>query len=320
MLAFVVAALLGSMDPQSLPSAGPQTEPPGQTYANTPAVRLEDVEITGQPLEVLIRDFVNEVAAPNRGRGIARWQGSICVGVANLRAEPAQYIVDRVSTVAEDVGLTPGQPGCEANVIIIATDQPDRIAGDLVRERRRAFRLGGTGMDRGNNELSAFISSDQPVRWWQVSMPVDRDTGRRAIRLPGDCRGDCNGGPQDFAPVIANPAGSRLSTPIVDNLFRTVVILDMTQVSGVSTEQLADYLAMITLAQIDPTADTSRYATVLNVFADPDSAPGLTDWDEAYLAGLYEAERTRKNAGAGRGEIAASIRRAHQRLTTEDPD
>ncbi|WP_339913190.1 hypothetical protein [uncultured Brevundimonas sp.] len=323
MFAFALAALMTIAPVQT---ATPQSAPVAQSGTADGPVRLEDIEVTGAPLDTLIRDFVNEVAAPNRDRGIARWEGQICVGVANLRTEPAQYIVDRVSTVAEDVGLTPGQPGCMANVIIIATDEPDRLAEELVRERRRAFRMGGAGMDRGGTALNAFIGSDQPVRWWQVSMPIDSQTGSRAVRLPGECKGSCDSSPaldphpEDYAPVISTFAASRLSTQIVDNLFRTVVIVDVDQLSSVSTQQLADYLAMITLAQIDPTADTSRYASILNVFEDPDSAQGLTDWDEAYLLGLYQAERTRKNLGAGRSEISSSIRRAHGRLTTAEPD
>ncbi|WP_339913191.1 hypothetical protein [uncultured Brevundimonas sp.] len=318
MLAFVVAALLGSSDPQSLPPTDRWTEPPQQTAANAPAVRLEDIEVTGRPLDTLIRDFVNEVAAPNPDRGLARWQGEVCIGVANLRAETAQYLVDRVSTVAEDLGLRPGAPGCRPDVMIVASDDPDNLAETLVRERPRAFRAGGSGMDRGGAALRAFQASDQPVRWWQVAMPVDADTGQRATRLPGECRDPCETS-MDYAPVINLRAASRLSTQIVNNLFRTVVILDVNQVDQVSAQQLADYVAMITFAQIDPEADTSRYASILNVFGDPESASTLTDWDRAYLIGLYDAQRTRASVRAGRSEIASSILREHQRLTANAP-
>ena len=325
MLAFVVAALLGLSDPQSTPPAAPQPPSAQQTSADASAVRLEDVEITARRND-MIRAFVNEVAAPNRHRGIARWRKDICIGVANLRPEAAQYIVDRVSTVAEDIGLTPGEPGCAPNVIIIASTSADELAAELVRERRQAFRMGGSGMDRGAAALTAFVNSDQPVRWWQVSMPTDNETGADAVSLPGNCRGSCDSNPaheprpQDFGPVIKLAGSSRLNSQIVDNLFRTVAILDVDQVSSVSIQQLADYLAMITLVQIDPGADTSAYVSVLNVFDDPAQTDGLTGWDEAYLHGLYEADRTRRNPSAGRSELSASIRRARDRLNTATPD
>ena len=48
---------------------------------------------------------------------------------------------------------------------------------------------------------------------------------------------------------------------------------------------------MVALAQVDAEADTAAYPTILNLFADPASAPaGLTDWDRSYLTALYDAE------------------------------
>lgn len=309
MIALLLAATLLAPAP---PAAMAMQAQQDQSRPETP-VALGDVVVTGRPLDEMIREFVNEIAAPNRGRGIARWNSQICVGVANLRSEAAQYIVDRVSTVAEDLGLEPGAPGCTPNVIVVASGDPDRLAGELVEGRLRAFRMGGTGMDRGGRALAAFVGSDAPVRWWQVSLPTDSETGDRAVRLPGECYAPCIE-PIDFAPIINVNAASRLTTQIVDYIFRTVVILDVDQVSRVSGQQLADYVAMVTLAQIDPQADTSRYASILNVFDDPGVAASLTDWDQAYLAGLYNAERTRKNLSSGRTEIADSIHQAHQDL------
>ncbi|WP_417231697.1 hypothetical protein [Brevundimonas sp.] len=316
MLAFVVAALLGSSGPQSPPPAVPQTEPIQPSSADATSVRLEDVEVTGQRDDP-VRAFVNTVAAPNRHRGIARWDKAICIGVANLRPEGAQYIVDRVSTVAGDLGLTPGEPGCAPNVIIIASTSADALAAELVEERGRAFRMGGAGMDRGRAALDAFVNSDRPVRWWQVSMPIDSQTGAAAIRLPSECGGSCTGG-ADFGPKVRLPTSTRLSSPIVDSLIRTVIIVDLEQARGVTVQQLADYLAMVTLAQIDPEADTRGFQSVLNVFESPAAVDGLTEWDQTYLRGLYGANRTR-NIGSGLPELSDSIRRVQAREDAAAP-
>jgi hypothetical protein len=313
MLALALAALIGTAYPQDPPVV--QTPPTVQA----PATDLDDIEVVGRPLDTMIRDFVGEVAAPNRGRGIARWESDICIGVANLRGELRQYILDRVSTVADDIGLNPGAPGCTPNVLIIASDQPDALAKQLVEERGGTFRVGGSGMDRGGDALEDFVESDAPVRWWQVSMPTDSQTGERAVSIPGQCTGSCSS-PYDYAPVISTFAASRLSTQIVDVLFRTIVIVDFNQLSSVSAQQLADYIAMVSLAQIDPKADTSRYASILNVFEDPEAAYTLTNWDLAYLNGLYDAERTRANRRSGRSEIADSIGRAHRTLQQTDQE
>lgn len=314
MIALALAALLTAMPVQD-PSTSALATAPLESPQNKP-FDLGDIDVVGRPLESMIRSFVNEVAAPNRHRGIARWKSDICIGVANLRPETAQYILDRVSTIAEDVGLNPGRPGCAPDVIIIATDDPDGLTQRIIQDRGRALRVGGAGMDRGGAALRAFAASDRPVRWWQVSMPVDSFTGQRAIRIPGECTGSCSNA-LDMAPILTSTSSTRLGTQIVDNLFRTVVILDVDQVARVSGQQLADYVAMVSLAQIDPEADTSGYVSVLNIFEDPESAEGLTNWDRAYLNGLYAAERTRANLRSGRGEIAASINRAHQTLARE---
>lgn len=318
MISIALAATLAFAPLTGQDSAPSQAAPATQQPVGSPdPVELEDVEVTGRRLESLIEQFVNEVAEPNRDRGLARWEGSVCVGAANLRQELAQYLVDRVSTVAEDIGLMTGQPGCNPNIIILATDDGEGTATVLTDARRGSFRFGGAGMDRGRQAFEEFRESDRPVRWWQVALPIDSQTGRRAVRIPGDCTGACTS-PLDMAPQINVFAPSRLSTQIVNNLVRTIVIVDVSKTDGMTALQLADYIAMVSLAQIDPDADTSAYASILNVFNDPDAADSLTQWDTAYLAGLYDAERTRKVGRASRSEIAASIQSAHQRLNAID--
>lgn len=284
-------------------------------------VELGDVVVTGRPLDQMIRDFVGEVAEPNRNRGLARWQDRVCVGVANLNNEIAQYLSDRISTVATDMGLTVGAPGCTPNILIIATADAGDLARQLTVERRRAFRMGGAGMDRGGAALRDFVETDRPVRWWQMAMPVDSETGGRAVRIPGDCEGvQCAGGDNSvlaFAPQIKVFAASRLRTQIVDNLIRALVIVDVDEVQNVTALQLADYIAMVSLAQIDPEADTSSYASILNVFDAPESSDSLTAWDKAFLDGLYAAERNQLGERAGRTEVVDSIRRSHNRLREE---
>ncbi|HEY0599999.1 hypothetical protein [Brevundimonas sp.] len=308
MVIFALTALLTTAPLQDPPPA----PAPQQAPAAEEPTRLEDVTVTGRPLDQLIEDFVGEVAEPNRHRGLARWEERVCVGVANLTGETAQYLADRISTVAEDVGLEVGGPGCTPNIMVVATDDGGALARTLVEERGRAFRMGGAGMDRGGDALADFVETDRPVRWWQMSLPVDAETGDRAVRIPGDCRNSCTGA-ADAAPQIGVFAASRLNTQIVDALIRTIVIVDVGDVAGLSVLQLADYIAMVSLAQIDPDADTSRYASILNVFDDPEGSASVTDWDRAYLAGLYGAERNDANWRANRAEIAGEIRRAHRR-------
>ena len=75
---------------------------------------------------------------------------------------------------------------------------------------------------------------------------------------------------------------------------RVVVIVDQTRLQGVSRSQLADYIAMVGLAEIKPDAHLTEAPTILRLFAGaPQAAPaGLTDLDQAFLKSLYLNSRS----------------------------
>lgn len=268
----------------------PVTPPP--SAAQDPTVyRLEEIVVEGTRLEERTAEYVREVAAPARGRGPARWRQGVCVGAANFDPELAQYLVDRVSDVARDLGLSAGQPGCEPSILIIGTTDGASFTRQFVEMRPRLFRVGGTGMDRGRAALEDFMDSDRPVRWWHVSMPTDSETGQRTVRLPGEMRPVPNLSAQfdvlGYAPVTRVPVASRIQSSDDDTMKRSFVIIDVDKLGGVSLEQLGDYVAMVALVQVNPDADTSRYETILNLFETPDSIAGLSGWDRAYMDGMY---------------------------------
>lgn len=284
-----------------------QTPAQGQDPAPPAVSELGEVVAEGRRLRSVVQDFVGEVAAPATGnRGPARWNDPVCIGVVNLRAEVAQFIVDRVSDVARELGLTAGEPGCTANVLIIAAADGQAVADGIVEERRRAFVPGGSGMTRSFRDLEDFRTSDAPIRWWHVSGPVDSETGALATRLPGD----------EGAPVTNVSRASRIRTDIRDDMFKAIILVDINKVSALSWSQLADYCALIALAQVDPKADVSSADTVLNVFIDL-TTPGLTSWDMDYLTALYSIEQNRLGAARG-GEIVDLMMRSVRATPDEE--
>ena len=294
----------------AFPGQDPSSEP------QEPAVELPTVTIEGRRVEELVADFVSEAAAPSRGRGLARWNGRVCVGVVNLRREAAQALVDRITDVMLPLGLEPKPPGCRAEAIIIFTDDGQALAARLAEEHRRAFRTGGVpGLDRGNEALEAFVASERPVRWWHTSMPVDANTGTRAVRMPGDT--DSFGNP--VAPVL-RVLPSRLNSQIRDDLTKALVIVDVDGVADVGFARLADFLAFVSLAQIDLEGGFAGHASVLAIFDDPEAAPeGLTEWDRSYLTSLYrvldDPQRPR-NPAAATGRVADAM--AQDRRSAQD--
>ncbi|MDQ7811469.1 hypothetical protein [Brevundimonas sp.] len=304
-----VLALGGAQDPVQ--------DPP------SPAVQLEDVEVIARARAERAREFVGEVAALARGRGLGRWP-KICPGIANLDRAVAQPIVDRLAARAGELGIEVEGPGCEANIIVVFTADAGNLTRALVEAEPRVFRGQGGGIDRGGAALRAFQAGERPVRWWSLSVPINTETGQRAVRIAGDRSSGhvdprvadilrCN--PQDCvgagAPIIQSHGGaSRLNSQIVDQLYKSIVIVDIDSVSGLNAAQLGDYLAMVTLAQVDLEADTAPFDTVLNLFEDPSSVTGMTDWDWSYLSALYDSTSRRRSAAAQATAVAFIMARA----------
>ena len=101
---------------------------------------------------------------------------------------------------------------------------------------------------------------------------------------------------------------------------RSFVIIDVDKLEGVSLEQLADYVAMVALVQVNPAADTSRYETVLNLFQTPDTTVGLSGWDRAYMEGIYAMRPGRISSLAQVQTITQAIVSAYRNQPQEAED
>lgn len=290
-------------------AAAPQDPPLPATPDPEAATRLADVIVSRRDLTEQTEAFVAQLAAPPGRRGLARWGGYVCVGTVNIRPEIARPIVDRISELALDLNLRIGEPGCQPNVVVIFTDDAPGLATAMVEREPQAFHLGVGGLDRGRAALEVFKTSDAPVRWWHVSLPVIGGTGQRAVRLPGD------DGP------IYVPGEGRVNRgrPISDNLQKAIIVADIDQLDGVTLPQLADYLGLVAMAQIDPEAATEAFDTVMNLFVDPQGTPGLSDWDAIYLEALYSGTRERVNPDGQAAAIARRVRRAARAPERAEP-
>ncbi|WP_226634345.1 hypothetical protein [Brevundimonas poindexterae] len=270
-------------------------DPPGQDPERP--VTVEGVTVEGRQQSARERaiPFAREIIAPARRSEPARWADHVCVQVLNMQGEAARYMADRVATVASDVGLRVEEAGCEPNILIALTDDSDRMAQDLVDARRRQFVLGSAGTDRGREALAAFQASDAPVRWWHVSLPVDIYTGQPSVRLPGERPFATRTGkitqPSDLGNFGQIVMGSRLLNHSRNDLQQVIIIVDVARAEGTGLIELTDYVAMVALAQIDPDAEVGGYDTILNLFTDGAvHPPYMTDWDWAFLTGLYTDE------------------------------
>lgn len=310
--ALVSAGLLslsGQDDGARTPSAV-ASAPQAAVEVQQPTVDLGTVDVTAQrPQEDRTAAFIEEVAAPPRGRGLGRWDRAICVGAANMTGRYAQFMIDRVSTVALDLGLEIGEPGCRPNIMIAAAADADELAVALVRDDPGGFRPALNQTDQGSRALNLFQTTDAPVRWWHVSLPVTVDTGDVAVHLIGE-----------EAPTVRVRDVSRLRGNVRDDLVRVIIIIDTNRISGVSYGALSDYVALVALAQIEPSADTSAWPSILNLFGSDDPPTGLTDWDRDYLQSLYAANRDRARPTQQAREIARGMLDAQSRERESDAE
>lgn len=210
-------------------------------------------------------------------RAPARWRTAVCAGVTGIGGESAQYVVDRVSQRARELGLRVGAPGCSPNLLVVFSDDPDGQARSIARERSDpASATGISGETMGQAAFQEFLRTDRPIRWWRVTRPVV-DTGQVAAR---DVR---NG----EAPRVNVTEPGRLASTTRAAFSHVIVIADMAQVNGKSLGALADYMAMVALAPVELMADSNGYPSILGMFADNAPATEMTAADEAYLREIY---------------------------------
>jgi hypothetical protein len=280
-----------------------------QSSPEAPPAVLPDIVVNGVPLplEARARAFIDTVAAPFPQATLARWSGAICPAVVNLDRGLASQITDRIRAEAGALGVRVAGEGCRGNILVVATDAADLTARRLVLDAESTFRPGDSGTDLGRSALERFQTSDAAVRWWHVAMPVSDDTGKLAIALDGEA-----------PPVVADRVVTRLRANIRYDMAWVIIVIDVTKTATVPVGDLADYVAMVSLAQIDAEADFDPYDTVLNLFQPNASPQGMTGWDQAYLRALYGVDANATSRAWQSRDMARSI--AEALLLQRTPD
>jgi len=259
----------------------------------------EAIVVTGQTPERL-NQFVDQLAAVSpMADQLPRWDNRICTSVAGLPRRQAEFFADRIAQRGAMLGLQPGEPGCQANVSIFFSAESDVLARRMFEADRSMFayfhetNVATLGQGAFN---STFLNSDAPVRWWHVAQTVGAD----GIALSGDA----SQGGLSNAPVQRS-TGTRMRNETRQDLSRVIIVVDASRVGSAPLAAIADYVSMVALAQIDPAGDTSGFPTILNLFDQNGQQPAsLTEWDLAFLDGLYRSTRYAPNARQQKREIA----------------
>lgn len=280
-----------------------------------------DIVVTGVRPEQ-IQAFVEQVStAPPSLDQIARWDDDICISAAGLGAEQSQTVVDRVSSRAQAVGLRPGRAGCRPNVFVFFASDGSGFARGLLEQRRSLFAYYHEEniATLGQGALASFIETPRPIRWWHVVQTRAADGDRLGSE---SARSEAPPPPETMTAVpdgfsgvqSVRSQGTRVRSVERQDFNRVIIIVDAQLAEGYPLDSIADYVAMVTLAQIDPQAQVRDFPTILNLFNEDleNTSFEMTNWDAAYLNGLYRSER---NAAS----MTQQVRDISRRMSNAEP-
>jgi len=269
---------IANTDPQTAPAV---TESPPPLQVTAEAARAA--------LERRVDAFVHAITR-NPGLSdddsLVRWNTPICLLVAGLAAENIKIVSERLSQIGSSAGAPLARAPCQPNFIIVATSEPDRV---LDAWHARDGRLFG---DATPAQIRQFRESSRsrPVRVW-----YNIDTGRKSGMRNGH-----------FIPSNTRAESSAFVANTVFDFFSIFAMIDTRRTEHSTLEQLADYVAMTGLTNVDLDADLGSAPSILRLFAPSgENRPsGLSSWDAAFLKALYQSNQTSRNR---RFEIAERV-------------
>jgi hypothetical protein len=242
-------------------------------------------------VEHQVSSYVSAISAAPFHESLARWKTPICPLVAGLPRDHGEFVLTRVSQIASDAGVPLAPEKCRGNFYVIVTADPDALLKAWVK---RDISLFG---DAGGAKIRAFLNSTRPVRVWYNAdldtadgLPLTANDGTAQVAT-GPAIG---GGPLAGAPGNDHALGFRLKHDEVRDLSSVFVLVDSRRARGVSFGQLADYIALIGLAELRVDANVGDAPTILHLFSASQKAPppGLSPWDQYFLKALYHTEQS----------------------------
>jgi len=237
-------------------------------------------------LQRQINQFVYGVATTYMHDSLERWNTPMCPLVAGLPRERGEFVLARVSQIARDSHVPLGTEHCKPNLYIVISDSPDHLLDRWSRRDKRMFNT-----CNGMGYVNDFMHSRQPIRVYYNAKFSSGNGNRDPSSL------DLDGLRFDFAAtggcVAAGSGDTNLSYGAVQQLTSVIIVVDSRRITNINIGQLADYVAMVGLAQVHLSPDTGTAPTILSLFREPEpQIQGLSPWDAAFLQGLYTTSQS----------------------------
>jgi hypothetical protein len=238
-------------------------------------------------LEREVNTFVSStiVQQSHYGESLWRWKDKVCPLVGGLNKEQGEFVLVRLSKIAKDVGAPLDSETCKPNLFVIVTPDPELL---LKKWWNRDVDLfdGEAGLP-----VKRFLETPRPVRVWYSASTVGEDgfysTG---LMDESSIRARSDGQPTKMR--IHSATHLKLST--TRNIITIIVVVDSTKIGDINFGQLADYIGLVGLAQINFEKKPVDAPTILRLFeGSKESRPTeMTVWDKALLRALYSTSQT----------------------------
>jgi hypothetical protein len=248
------------------------------------------VEAQQAILKERVQTFVRAITR-NTGfsddESLVRWNTPICFLAAGWGADDRSSALTRLSQISAAAGAPLAGKACTPNFVVVFTADPDQVINAWYAKNKQLF---------GNAsplQIRHFLDStrSRPVRTWR-----NIDIGRVATTRFGH-----------FVPSNshANPSPFAGNSPL--GFLSVFEIIDAGRAAGIDLRELTDYVAMMGLSNIDIDVDVGEAPSILQLFSPRSVAPGLSNWDAAFLTALYQTDQSSRSQ---RFEIAHRVAEA----------
>ncbi|HEY2533528.1 MAG TPA: hypothetical protein VGJ20_37295 [Xanthobacteraceae bacterium] len=227
-----------------------------------------------------MHSYLNTAIVHHEDSAYAKWIAPVCPLVAGLSKAQGEFVLARISSIAGAAGVPLDSEKCNANLLVIVTNDPDRQVRTWVRVDPTRF-----ADAHGSQALKRFVNTPRAVRVWYNA---EFRTGFGNAPLTMVAMGAGTAVPFNYQ---ARP--THLKFDSVRAIVSAIIIVDRNQVTHVNFGQLFDFVTMLALAEIDQDKDHTEAPTILNLFTDSARAPaeGMSSWDEAFLKALYQTSQ-----------------------------
>lgn len=254
-----------------------------------PQVTVESAR-DAQRLKHDVDVFVSGAIIKSWDESLMRWDQPICPLVAGLTRPVAEFMLLRISNLARSVHAPLDGEKCQPNLFVLVAQNPPVFLKLLWRHNPRMF-----DTRNGIEQAKRFVETARPIRVWYNANEMSSDGAAASTFASILAQSAGLGSGQVDYPVFSQPStlGSRLSHSVVRALSNVIVVIDAAQISKFNVGQLADYVGMVSLAQIDLDKSLGIAPSILKIFNPEETSPPLelTAWDRALLSALYSTSQ-----------------------------